>query len=318
MMDIFAEPLLVKRILYGLSSNELCARAGKDEIPNKLGVPLYHTGIKSRSAAFTEIIYEPNDEQMRRIREVEGHLRQAELICVERNIGQNQVNTFKVRYYVTKDYARLAYMFHENFFPPSEGVEPDILVIDVPEWPERKVYVCPRQKVTFILGTDYYGEAKMASLRHAMHIMREERDGLGVHAGSKLYRFFIDGELVEKGALIFGLSGTGKTTITCNDHHLSPPEGIQILQDDINMLTREASIYGTERNFYIKTDSIMEQPGLLRAASDPGAILENVYVDEDGEVDFNNFSVSTNGRAITPRHKILHTAESIDLPRLDI
>jgi len=38
---------------------------------------------------------------------------------------------------------------------------------------------------TMILGSDYYGESKMAGLRMAMHIMREERGGIGLHAGSK-------------------------------------------------------------------------------------------------------------------------------------
>jgi len=36
-----------------------------------------------------------------------------------------------------------------------------------------------------ILGSDYYGESKMAGLRMAMHIMREERGGIGLHAVAK-------------------------------------------------------------------------------------------------------------------------------------
>jgi len=76
-----------------------------------------------------------------------------------------------------------------------------------------------------ILGSDYYGESKMAGLRMAMHIMREERGGIGLHAGSKIYRVKnAQGQLTERGALIFGLSGTGKTTISVNSHNLVAPE----------------------------------------------------------------------------------------------
>ena len=317
-MSIFTEPVAAKAILRNLPAPELRAMAKKDEIPNEFGIALYHTRVKSRSAAFTEIVYDPNAEQAQRIRKARDYLSQTELVCVDRNIGQNPANIFRARFYVTRDYARLAYMFTENFFPPSWDGEPELTVIGIPEWPERIIYVCPGHNVTYILGSDYYGEAKMAALRHAMHIMREQRDGLGLHAGSKIYRLFVDGKLVEKGVLIFGLSGTGKTTITVNGHGLKPPEGVEILQDDINMLTRDSSCYGTERNFYVKTDSLTQQPGLLKAATSPGAIAENVYVDEKGRIDFDNFSISTNGRCIVPRHLIPNAAASIDFPRTDV
>jgi len=56
------------------------------------------------------------------------------------------------------------------------------------------------------------------------------------------------GQLTERGALIRSVS-TGKTTISVNSHNLVAPEGVEILQDDINMLTTKGNSYGTEKTF---------------------------------------------------------------------
>lgn len=125
------------------------------------------------------------------------------------------------------------------------------------------IYVHPAgngRVVTYVLGSDYYSKAKMGSMRAAMHLIRELRGGLGVHAASKVFRLAGPDSMgtVERGALIFGLSGTGKTTISVNDHGLRSPKGVTLLQDDIVMLTPRADAYGTEEAFYVKTDSITE------------------------------------------------------------
>ncbi|MCD6384240.1 phosphoenolpyruvate carboxykinase (ATP), partial [Candidatus Sumerlaeota bacterium] len=132
------------------------------------------------------------------------------------------------------------------------------------------------------------------------------------------YRLMIGDQLSEEGVLIFGLSGTGKTTITVCDHDLVSPEGVEILQDDIVLLRRDTSALGTERNFYPKTDSLTDQPELLKAATSEGAILENVFVTRQGEIDFDNQSISTNGRAIAPRHLLPNTSLRIDLHHTDV
>ncbi len=312
----------IKEIKGGLNltyveSSELRALAKKDEIKTKNGIPVYHTKIKSRSAAFTRNVYTIDKETEEKIKKGMSYLQSSDFVFLDRVIGQNPNNRFGVRLYVPKDYARLAYMFAENFFPP-EGKEPEIVTVCVPNWDGREILVFPNEKTTYILGSDYYGEVKMSFLRMAMHIMREERNGLGLHAGSKVYRIKTGGELKDRGVLIFGLSGTGKTTITCADHGLRDPERVFILQDDINMLTYSGFSYGTEKNFYVKTDSITSQPALLEAALSKGAIAENVFVKDDGTIDFDNLSISTNGRCIVQREKVKYTTDNIDLERVDV
>lgn len=317
-MDTFKRPISARSFEESPSSERLRELSRQARIPNALGISLFHSRIKSRSAAFTEIVYNPDERQGRTIEEARNSLQSQEMIHLVRNIGANQANVFRVSYTVPKSYSRLAYMMNENFFPPAGRLETEITVVQVPDWPERKVYVNPLANVTFILGSDYYGEAKMACLRNAMHIMREKRDGLGLHAGSKIYRILRNGKVEERGVLIFGLSGTGKTTITCSDHELKAPEGIVILQDDINMLCRDLFSFGTEMNFYVKTDNVTSQPDLLKAVKSPLAIAENVYVDEKGVVDFDNLSITSNGRCILPRRELRFAAEGIDLPRVDL
>ncbi|MBI4498914.1 MAG: phosphoenolpyruvate carboxykinase [Chloroflexi bacterium] len=319
MGDLLRDPLQVPNLWRDLAPQELRVLASKDEIPNRLGVAVYHSRIRSRSARFTYVVQRPEEAAV--IEQVRDYLKSTTVLQVDRDICQNPANIFRVRYAVTRPYARLAYMMSRNLSAPRDSRDPDILVVQVPEWPDLGIYVHPApdgRVYTYVLGSDYYGEAKMGSLRAAMHIMRERRGGLGLHAASKVYRLATAAGMAERGALIFGLSGTGKTTISVNGHGLEPPEGITLLQDDIVMLTPSAYGYGTEEAFYVKTDSITEQPGLLEATKVPTAVLENTWVEEDGSIDFTNWTLTSNGRAIVPRWAIPHTGGDLDLPKVDL
>ena len=186
------EPVLVAKITKGLSAAELRALAKPDEVPTEYGSPSYISKIKSRSAKFTEIIYgAPSETQSKTIKDVIEFLKTRRLICVDRQMCQSQQVRLHCRTYVTADYARLAYMWQETLFPASpaqmSSESPDITVIDVPEWPERKVLVLPESHLTFILGTDYFGEIKKANLRMTMYLAKR-RDWLGLHAASKIIR----------------------------------------------------------------------------------------------------------------------------------
>ncbi len=315
--DTLKKPVC-RSLLRDLSSEELRRVSEWEGIPNNLGSALYVTRVRSRSAPFTEILYELDENALRLLQEVWGYLRWQQLIRVTVRVGSPKGLPIQANLYVTRRYSRLAHMFHENFYPQSDDDFSDVTTIVVPEWHQRKVLVLPRQRVTYILGSDYYGEAKMATLRLAMHMVRQEMRGLGLHAGSKRIRIDRDGVVEQKGMLVFGLSGTGKTTITTDDFRLRSPEGVEVLQDDINFLLSDGRCYGSERNYYIKTDNVSKQMPLLRAARDPRAVIENVWVDDDGDVNFDNHAISTNGRAIVPRDAIPNTSERIDLDKVDI
>jgi len=196
----------------------------------------------------------------------------------------------------------------------------ELTVIAVPEWPERdrQVLVFPEIGVTFILGTDYFGEVKNAFLRMAMWLAKE-RGMLGLHAGTKIVRALgPDGGLRRLGMIMFGIAATGKTTHSCHDHGLDKPgEGVEIAQDDVVFWRSDGSALGSERALYIKTDGLnpIDQPLLHQAAIRPDAILENVMVDYRGEVHFDDRALTANAHAIAPRAGLGPLAgESINLP----
>jgi len=276
------------------------------------------TQIRNRIAKFTEIIMEevPNQER-ELIDEVLDYLREKELIMLDRVMCQSPEFKTSCRLYVTSEYPRLPLMWGQTL-SPSEGKEPKFVTITVPEWKEKKVLVFPEQGFTLILGSDYKGENKKAMLRQLMYYWKQ-RGHLGVHAGSKVFRILKNGKLRDLGCLFFGLSGTGKTTLSGHSHWLKHPERVILRQDDVVILTSDGRAIGTEDSFYIKTDALAEktQPLLYAAALSPRTILENVKVNpETGEVNFFDSTLTSNGRAMVKRSDIAYTDREIDLEKI--
>jgi len=274
--------------------------------------------VRNRSAKFTEVIFDKLDQDDRETLELAFKaISEKTMIQIDKTMCMNEQFKKACRIYVDAKFARLPLMWGSTLFP-SEGKEPDFITIDLPDWRERKVYVFPDRGITIALGTDYKGEVKKSMLRQIMYIVK--KDGcLGLHAGSKVVRVRRDGELTDVGFLFFGLSGTGKTSLSCHHHWLRWPEGVTIRQDDVVILQPDGRVAGTEACYYIKTDGLKpdDQPLLYSAAISPRAILENVKVyGEDNTVDFDDASLTSNGRAMVNRHDIAFTDDSVDLEKV--
>ena len=320
--SIFLRELDPNQLLKGLSKEELKNLAKKDERTTEYDSAAYITVVRNRSAKFTEVVYDdPTPEQAKLLNDVQEYLRWKTVIQVDRQMCLNPGHALHARLFITEEYARIAYMWYETLFPVKDpDGKPDMVSVYVPEWRERKVLVQPDLAVTYILGTDYLGENKKAHLRMAMY-KAKQKGGLGLHAGSKIIRLKNKkGEMVEKGAILFGLSGTGKTSLSCHNHDLSGDEGIVIRQDDVIFMLPDMYCVGTENNYYIKTDGLEPkgQKLLFEAATKPSAILENIWVGRDGKVDFFNDTLTSNGRCVVYRRDIDYTDKDIDLPRADI
>lgn len=277
--------------------------------------------VRNRSAKFTEVIWDKLDADDREtLRRVFQAISNKTMIRLDKTMCMDERFKKACRLYVDAKFARLPLMWGSTLFP-TEGKEPDFLTVDLPDWPERKVFVFPDRGITIALGTDYKGEIKKSMLRQIMYTVKQ-RGCLGLHAGSKVVRVKKNGEggderrLTDVGFLFFGLSGTGKTSLSCHHHWLRWPEGVTIRQDDVVILEPNGHVAGTEACYYIKTEGLKpdDQPLLYAAAISPRAILENVHVQgEDNTVDFDDASMTSNGRAMVNRHDIAFTDESIDL-----
>jgi phosphoenolpyruvate carboxykinase (ATP) len=249
------------------------------------------------------------------LEEAASRLARGGFYAVERCIGAGGVR-FRVLGLVEAGYPHLALMLHRNFFPCEREGEPDFVTVDAPGWGEQWILVDRDSGATLILGSDYYGELKMSLLRLAMNEARDRLGSPGLHAGSKLYRVRVGGALREVGVLVFGLSGTGKTTLTLEGHGLERPEGAVLRQDDIVILTSDGRAHGTEYNLYPKTDSVPELPALQPAVTHRDAVLENVVIGPDGAPDFSDLSISPNARALAIREEIPLADGRVDLDRV--
>ena len=318
---IFGKPFQPKKIIDNPSDESLREWALQHGgVITEFGNLSVTTRVRNRMAKLTEVIMdEPEPEDLQLIYEVLDYLKSQEMIMLDKVICTAPDFKRNCRLYVTAEYARLPLMWGNTLFPP-EGKEPDFVSLAVPEWREKKVLVFPEMGLTIILGSDYKGEQKKAMLRQVMYWAKKE-GYLGLHAASKILKVFRGNQLREFGVLLFGLSATGKTTLSCHSHWLRFPETVVIRQDDVVILKRDGSTMGTEDSFYIKTEGLepSSQPLLYAAALSPRAILENVFVEpQTGKVDFLDTTLTSNGRAMVKRKDIAFSDNQVDMGQVNI
>ena len=325
--------------VYALPAREIRERAEVFGTPTVFGNSNYVSTVKNRSAALTVqigargVITDTSTSKKRDIRKhaaetirvLHRYLHSAPLLRVDCSVGDNPDFAPECTMYLSTyhgETVRLAHKVLQTLFPSRHSGGQRLTVVYIPEWQEkdRQILVFPEIGVTYVLGTDYYGEAKNAFLRMAM--WQAKREGmLGLHAGTKIIRALgPDGAPRRLGMLLFGMSASGKTTHICSDHGLDRPgEGVEIAQDEVVFWRKDGAALGSERGFYIKTEGLNPEgyPLLHGAAASPNAVLDNVMVDYRGNVFFDDRTLTANGRAIIQRSDLGDLASaSIDLPPL--
>jgi phosphoenolpyruvate carboxykinase (ATP) len=292
------------------------------ETTTEYGSPSYVSEFRSRSADRTKntVDDELTDDDRETLAAAQEGAHDQELVCVDRQVGRHPDVTFTCRLYVPKKYSRIALAWAKLFEPAPEGADPDFVTLQLPDWDETMIRVLAEEGTTYVLGSDYTGEAKKSFLRLFMY-RAKQRGGLGLHAGSKQVTVRdADGDLRDVGQVFLGLSATGKSTLTGHGFWLDDPESAVMRQDDVCALLPDGAVAGSEGNgLYIKTIGLDEdeQPELYRAATHPSAVLENVSVAENGTVDFDAPEHTTNSRAVVLREHLASADEEIDVERMD-
>lgn len=318
---ILPDPNQRPNVLYNPSRSRLRALAREAERETTFGAPSYVSEYRSRSADHTRNAVDDAFD-----REEYAHMEEAiavadatELVCIDRRLGRHPDLSFTCRLFVPRRYARIAMAIDTLLDPAPAGADPDFLTLQLPGVDELAIRILPNAGVTTVLGSDYTGEAKKSFLRLFMYAAKHN-GGLGLHAGSKAVRTRSAGDMRSAGQLFLGLSATGKSTLTAHDLDLDPPEVAEMRQDDVCALLPDGTVAGSEgRGLYVKTHGLRqaEQPDLYRAVVDETAILENVDVGAEGDVDFESDEYTTNGRAVIRRDRLASASTSIDLEDVD-
>ena len=137
-----------------------------------------------------------------------------------------------------------------------------------------------------ILGTEYAGEMKKGVFTVANYFA-PKRGLLSMHCSATADR------QSGRSSLLFGLSGTGKTTLSADPKR-------DLIGDDEHIWSDEG-IFNIEGGCYAKAVNLSSEsePDIFRALRF-GAVLENVVLDDDHEVDFSDTSITENTRGAYP------------------
>ncbi|MHA4812456.1 phosphoenolpyruvate carboxykinase (ATP) [Flavitalea flava] len=158
------------------------------------------------------------------------------------------------------------------------------------------VVISFRHKMILLAGTGYTGETKKAVFTILNYLLPQENKVLSMHCSANMGR---------KGdtAIFFGLSGTGKTTLSADPKRY-------LIGDDEHGWT-EDNVFNFEGGCYAKCINLNKdrEPGIYQAIR-TGALVENVkFFPGTDKINFEDGSVTENTRVSYPLPYIGNTVE---------
>ncbi len=229
---------------------------------------------------------------------VQAYLQNREVFTQDLFAGADPKNRVRVRLITTNAWQAL---FARNMFirPKTDelaGFEPDYVILHAPEFEadpatdgvrsSTAIALSFAERMIVIAGTRYAGEIKK-SIFTVMNWLLPERGVLPMHCSANIGKN-------EDVALFFGLSGTGKTTLS------SDPER-RLIGDDEHGWGSDG-VFNFEGGCYAKVIDLSAEaePEIFAASHRFGTVLENVVADPCGVVDLADRTLTENTRACYP------------------
>lgn len=222
-------------------------------------------------------------------------------------------NNYRLNIRVINEYPWSNMFAYNMFLRPDQselaGFDPEWVVVNAPGFMADPAADGTRQhnfailnftkKIAIVGGTGYTGEIKKGIFSALNFILPVFKNTLPMHCSANV------GEQGDT-SIFFGLSGTGKTTLSADPNR-------KLIGDDEHGWTSENSIFNFEGGCYAKVINMSrESEPEIYDAIKKGAILENVIMDDDGNVDYTDISITQNTRVSYPIYHI----DNIQVPSI--
>jgi len=227
---------------------------------------------------------------------MKAHLMDKDVFIQDGFAGASPKHQIPIRVISTQAWQGL---FARNMFITDSlpTMAPEFTILSLPEFagdPDQdklnsKTFILLNfaRRLVLIGSTGYAGEIKK-SVFTALNYYLPKKNILTMHCSANV-------GLKGDSALFFGLSGTGKTTLSADPNR-------KLIGDDEHGWDEEG-IFNFEDGSYAKIIDLSQdaEPDIHACTKTPGTILENVILDQDsGEVDLFNDSITKNTRASYP------------------
>jgi len=221
------------------------------------------------------------------------------LYCFDGFAGWDPKYRLKIRVICSRPYHAL--FMHTMLIRPS-GAElerfdkPDFTIYNAGAFPANRftpgvgsrtsVDLSLEDRELVILGTEYAGEMKKGVFTIANYLA-PKHDLLSMHCSATADK------RTGRSSLLFGLSGTGKTTLSADPKR-------HLIGDDEHVWSDEG-IFNLEGGCYAKAVNLTpeNEPDIFHAIRF-GAVLENVVLEDDHSVDYADTSITENTRGAYP------------------
>jgi phosphoenolpyruvate carboxykinase (ATP) len=221
------------------------------------------------------------------------------LYCFDGFAGADVKYRVKIRVICSRPYHAL--FMHNMLIRPTPGElanfgKPDFVIYNAGTFPANRLTAGIGSKTSIslsledrelvILGTEYAGEMKKGVFT-AVNYLALERNILSMHCSATADKN------TGRSSLLFGLSGTGKTTLSADPKR-------DLIGDDEHCWSDDG-IFNVEGGCYAKAVNLTHEsePDIF-AALRFGAVMENVVLEEDRTVDFADTSITENTRGAYP------------------